>query len=79
MLKFFAGKTEGTEFTSCWMRFIGTRTRMTHKPQMRGPHRITKVEKEHKQEILTKTSSRNQRDIGIGGQSYWLRKFIYKK
>ena len=33
---FFAGKTERTECTSCWIPFIDARVRMTHQPQVHG-------------------------------------------
>ena len=44
--------------------FVGARARMTHQPQVRGRHRVTKKSRNKK---FKKISKRNLLNVGMGG------------
>ena len=44
--------------------FVGARARMTHQPQVRGWHRVTKKSRNKK---FKKISKRNLPNVGMGG------------
>ena len=70
-LCFSVGKTEGAECTSCWTPVVGAHAKMIYQMQVCRQHCVTikkaGYEKKADTRILKKISSRNQRDVGMGG------------